>query len=163
MLHPPAGGSLPPAPLSALGRGAIKPLRAGSCRPETRNTISARITPGEGFPTAEAAGPYHRSCSGNQQQVSRADHLAVDGIPVDQAALTNYALVYIASVIVVFLLFLPFILGYFLLLLVAAAVQFAALLGKVVILGTRRALAGLSRNGAGRVPGGGRPDGLVPR
>lgn len=82
---------------------------------------------------------------------------------MDQATITNYALGYIASAIAVFLLFLPFILGYFLLLLVAAAIQLAGLLLKAVILWPCRNLARLSRNVGGRIPGGHRHDRLVPR
>lgn len=94
---------------------------------------------------------------------SRAASLAVDGIPVDQATVTYYALGYIASVLVIFLLFLPFILGFFLLLVLAGAMQIAAFLLKTVILGTCRNLAGLSRNAAGRLPGRHGTDGLAPR
>lgn len=81
---------------------------------------------------------------------------------MDPAVIVNYALAYIAWVILVFLLFLPTILSFVLLLLLAAAVQSVVLLLKAAAVGIYRGLATLFRNIAGRFPhrrGGG---GLVP-
>jgi hypothetical protein len=81
---------------------------------------------------------------------------------VDQATIINYALGYIASIIVVFLLFLPTILSFVLLLLLAGAIQVVVLFLKAVFLGAYRGLAGLFRSLAAKLPHGRGGGGLVP-
>lgn len=81
---------------------------------------------------------------------------------MDQTTIVNYALGYIASIIVIFLLLLPLILSFVLLLLLAAGTQIAVLALKNIALGAYRTLARLFRGLAGRLPHGRGGGGLVP-
>lgn len=80
---------------------------------------------------------------------------------MDPATIIDYALGYLASIIVIFLLFLPTILSFVLLLLLATAIQLVVLFLKAVFLGAYRSLARLFRSLADRLPHGRGGDGLV--
>jgi hypothetical protein len=70
----------------------------------------------------------------------------MNGSPMDQATLVGYAFGYVATLIAVFVLCLPFIIGLVLLMLVACAVRFILLLATALTVGLVR----LFRRPAGR-------------
>lgn len=62
----------------------------------------------------------------------------MNGSPMDQATLVGYAFGYVATLVVVFILCLPFILGLVLLMLLAGAVRLILLLATAVTVGLIR-------------------------
>jgi hypothetical protein len=81
---------------------------------------------------------------------------------VDQATIIGYALGYIAATIAVFLMFLPILISFALLLLLASSVQLVILLLKAMTVGVFRSLVRMFRSLAGRLPHGRGGDELVP-
>ena len=81
---------------------------------------------------------------------------------MDQATIVGYALGYIVTISVIFLMYLPFLIVLVLLLLSAGAVQLLVLLLKAMTLGIFRGVARMFRTLAERLPRGRGGDELVP-
>jgi chromate transport protein ChrA len=81
---------------------------------------------------------------------------------VDQATIVGYAFGYIATIIAIFLIFLPHLIILALLLLLASAVQLVVLLLKAITVGVFRILVRLFWSIADRLPRGQGGDELVP-
>jgi len=81
---------------------------------------------------------------------------------VDQATIIGYALGYVAVVITVLIMFLPFFISFGLLLLLAAAVRLVVLLLTTVSIWAYKRLVGLLGTLAGRFAHPGRSDELIP-
>ncbi|WP_211881617.1 hypothetical protein [Pseudarthrobacter albicanus] len=81
---------------------------------------------------------------------------------MDQATIIGYAVGYVAAIVAVFLLFLPIIISFGLLMLLAGAVRFVILILKAMTVGFYRSLVRLFRAFAGRLGHGRGGGGLVP-
>lgn len=81
---------------------------------------------------------------------------------MDQTTIIAYALGYLAAIFGIFLLYLPLLISFGLLLLLASSVSLVVLLLKAVTLGLYHYLARLFRTLSGHLHGGGRGRKLVP-
>lgn len=81
---------------------------------------------------------------------------------MDQATIVGYAVGYIVAMSVIFLMYLPWLIIFVLLLLSAGAVQLVVLLLKAMTLGAFKGVARMVRGSADGLPRGRGGDGLVP-
>jgi hypothetical protein len=81
---------------------------------------------------------------------------------VDQATIAGYGVGYIVAISVIFLMFLPWLIAFVLLLLSAGAVQLVVLLLKAMTLGAFRGVGRMFRSSADGLPRGRGGDGVVP-
>lgn len=108
------------------------------------------VPPAHGFAGRDTGpGARHPTLQRGPVAGIRTAHPAVDGIPVDQTILIVCAAVYVAAMAAAFLLSLPLLIGFGLLLLLSGTASLVLVLLRAVTVGVRRSASVLARTPAG--------------